>query len=940
MALSAASRSANVTLRLFLIFLAFALLPVSALAILGGFQISKTTGQQIDRMMISEVENVGEIIIGRLDLAQEYLALHAMEMREGDVADKHDGDRRIRKTRDALWFGMAPAGFIAIAGENTSAEAHLRQGGTLMLRVSGETAVDDVYLVRAVDSARLETGLATVLLGEPFLLGDTGSRNLTQDNCVYSGDGAILFATSESLCESFNDTTEETKGYGSKTVNGIDYYTAFRDVLLDENFQSGDWKVSVVTAESDVLLAAKSFQRVFLTFATLVILTLSLISIHMVRRQMSPLSAIMDGIASVSRRNFKHKVEVSSGDEFEDVARAFNNMSEQVSHQLATMESMSEIDQVILSRGKKEDILKVVLEKTRRVLPGDHMAILLLEGTRESGTLYSLGPKRLLAKPARVDAVQRERLLKEPFILVDSEAEDPPEFLLSYEDDGCACHQILPIQLEGALVALLLIGFVDAYDPGPEQILPTQNYADRIAVALSNAEWEEKLYQQAHYDSLTGLPNRLSLTDQLRGRIACAKREKKNFGVLFVDLDNFKLVNDSLGHNTGDKFIQEIAKRFDDCLRDEDSVARLGGDEFVVLSSETSSHGLTVSSLNGIANRLMAAAEQAIVVDGHEIRSGASIGIAIYPRDGDNSQALLKNADVAMYHAKAQGRGNFHFYSEDLNAESVRLMRLSTELKSALEKDEFEIHYQPKVCARTRKILGAEALIRWNHPERGMVPPDMFIAAAESLGLINAIGDWALEAVYRQLSQWRKSGIDPVRVSVNISANQIQHENLVGKISALQSQYNIQGSDLELEITESVLVTNVDKTVTILESLRKLGLTISIDDYGTGYSSLSYMKRLPVDTLKIDRSFIIELCSDRADQAIVNSTIVMARALGMTVIAEGVEDAGQLALLVEYGCDQIQGFYFSRPLPAKDFIALLAPKCIQLRSRPRLARVQ
>ena len=365
------------------------------------------------------------------------------------------------------------------------------------------------------------------------------------------------------------------------------------------------------------------------------------------------------------------------------------------------------------------------------------------------------------------------------------------------------------------------------------------------------------------------------------------------------------------------------AKRISACLREDDIVARLGGDEFIIVSSESATSGQTVAAMNGVSTRILSAVSEAISVDGNEIRGSASLGIALFPRDGNSARELMKNADVAMYHAKAQGPGRYQFYSEELNAQAVELMQLSTELKSALENDEFVLHYQPKVSTASQALTGAEALIRWQHPTRGLISPGLFIEAAETLGLINAIGEWTLNETGRQLAAWHMEGLKTVPVSVNIAPTQVQQEDFVEHIEALLQRHQLHGQELELEITERVLMRQVGETIRTLEDIRDLGVSISIDDYGTGYSSLSYMKHLPVNKLKIDGSFITDLASDQADQAIVSSAILLARRLGMSVVAEGVETAEQALMLNSFGCEEMQGYHFSPPLTPDDFIRLV-----------------
>ncbi len=912
----------RITRRLFAIFTWLALLPVCLLSLVALSYVSSTSQEQINSVLDREVTTFGDMLVGRLRLAEERLALFDRNL-DTDVL----GIARSWAELDALpdgqlVFGVLPSSAFAPDAEQA---AHFERGRSLLVVRSLGGGKSAVYLLRRDTVAYADHVFAVARIGSYFLLGDPTSRDYTRDYCVYMPSGARLYATDHNLCREFGSSASVFKGRHSLNTGNGQYYMTYRSLFLRERFLVHDWKVSIVTRSAEVLQISQIFRSRFAIFASLVLLVVSLLSIRLIRRQMAPLSAIMEGIDRVSQQDYDERVEVHSGDEFEELADAFNQMSGRVSQQLATQESMSEIDRMILARCNKEDILRIVLRKTLNVLPGDSVALLMPEA-RHAACIYWLDDdcgEGFQAADVELLDEDRKQLMEIGPRLVDVTDDLLPLFLLVPYIDNCRSLLLVPITLEGQLVAVAVIGFHSKRRSDPEELELAARYADRIAVGLSNAEWEERLYRQAHYDSLTGLPNRMSLTDQLRLQISQARRDGDSFGLLFVDLDNFKLVNDTLGHDVGDQCIREMSERLSQCLREEDVVARLGGDEFVVLAVDGGHEAADVPAMNALANRILQAAEQPMVIKGYEWRSSASIGIALYPRDGETPEELMKNADLAMYHAKATGRGKFHFYSEELNARSEELMRLSVELKAALAQRQFEVYFQPKVDSRSLDIVGAEALIRWNHPQRGLLSPAHFIDAAESLGLVNQLGDWILEDVCRQIHDWREAGLPVVPVSINVSANQIRRDNLLQLIELQLQRYQLCGSDLELEITEGVLVTRIEETVSVLNAIRELGTTISIDDYGTGYSSLSYMKTLPVDKLKIDRSFIIGLCSDDIDQAIVNSTILLSRSLGLKVIAEGVEEAGQLAILREFGCHEIQGFYFSPPVPAGQFADFL-----------------
>ncbi len=430
---------------------------------------------------------------------------------------------------------------------------------------------------------------------------------------------------------------------------------------------------------------------------------------------------------------------------------------------------------------------------------------------------------------------------------------------------------------------------------------------------------EERIRRLAHFDELTGLPNRTMFMHTLQRAFSLAQRRGKQFALFFIDLDRFKNINDSLGHEAGDRLLQDVARRLRHHLRESDTVARLGGDEFVVLVEDCAD----ARELNAIAQNILNAVGRPYTLSGREFHVTGSIGISTYPADGLDPAALLKNADIAMYLAKDRGKNNFQFYSPQQNAHSFERLALESALRHALERGEFVLHYQPKVDILSGQIVGVEALLRWNHPDLGMVGPNQFIPLAEETGLIVPIGRWVLRTACAQSSAWRRDGLADMRVAVNLSARQFSDDALITDIADALEESALPPAGLELEITESMVMQNPERAVTTLSRLRELGISVSIDDFGTGYSSLGYLKRFPIDNVKVDRSFIKDLPHDTDDAAITRAVIAMARSLRIRVVAEGVETREQLEFLRAHECDECQGFLLSRPLPAPEF-ALLA----------------
>jgi len=438
---------------------------------------------------------------------------------------------------------------------------------------------------------------------------------------------------------------------------------------------------------------------------------------------------------------------------------------------------------------------------------------------------------------------------------------------------------------------------------------------------------EERIERLAYYDPLTDLPNRVLLRDRLTRVLAAAQRNSRLAALLMLDLDRFKNINDSLGHSVGDAVLQAVAERLRSCVREADTVARLGGDEYIVVMADMGD----AQDVATAAKKILEAFSLPVIAGGKELGVTLSIGISVFPLDGTDEQTLMKNADSAVYSAKQAGRNTYQFYTPDMNASTLETLMIENALRRALERQEFRLFFQPQVDLRSGKIIGAEALIRWMHPERGLVPPCSFISIAEDSGLILPIGEWVLLEACRNLKSWHDAGHTSLTVAINLSAVQFRQENLSERIEAIGRETGVDLQYIELELTESMIMHNADATIACMHAMKALNVQLSIDDFGTGYSSLSYLKRFPIDKLKIDRSFVADITENPADLAISNVIIDLSHNLNLRAIAEGVETEGQLNLLRANGCDEIQGFHFSKPVPADEFMAmLLAGKQLQL----------
>ena len=494
------------------------------------------------------------------------------------------------------------------------------------------------------------------------------------------------------------------------------------------------------------------------------------------------------------------------------------------------------------------------------------------------------------------------------------------------QGDGARSGAAFPLIIRGQAVGVMIYMSTEPDTFTPEFAGLLQRLADNVSFALENFERadektkaDERIEYLASHDSLTKLPNRDMFNELLRHAIEGASRHQRSLALLFIDLDRFKVINDSLGHDAGDMLLLEVANRLRSVLRASDVVARLGGDEFVVLLEETAER----NDVERIAGLLLSALGRPTQLSGHECHATASIGIAMYPSDGLDAQTLTKNADMAMYLAKEDGKNAFRFFSKEIKAQSIERLTLESALRRALEREQFSLHYQPKIDMTSGQITGVEALLRWAHPELGLVSPAQFIPLAEETGLIVPIGRWVLKEACAQNMAWQRHGLRPVTIAVNLSPRQFADGQLLHDVDEALLASGMSPVLLQLEVTESMVMRNVPRAIRVLDAIQSRGIRLAIDDFGTGYSSMSLMKQFPIDTIKIDRSFVRDLADDSEDQAIAQAIISMGKALGMTVVAEGVETVEQREFLRAHACDEMQGYLFSKPLPPRELAELL-----------------
>jgi diguanylate cyclase (GGDEF)-like protein len=681
----------------------------------------------------------------------------------------------------------------------------------------------------------------------------------------------------------------------------------------------------VVAAQPEVhaLAPIQAMQRVVLPVVALGLLVAALLGLVQVRRTLGPLKELSDATSRIALQDFSVRVGVERDDEFGALARAFNSMSTRLGRQFTALLANAEIDAVILSNVALPEVAQIVLRRVAELARAErHMVLLAEPGPPGRYRLYGALPSVFSGGPSEDGVAVSIAEADAQFLLAAPGgrrfgAADPALPVWLKHVPGRLF--VLPIALGKRLAGAIILGHDGERERAAEETSILSKLADRVAVALATANRDLELQRRAHYDALTQLPNRLLGMEELGRAVAAAERHGRELAVLFIDLDGFSDVNDSLGHEAGDQMLTQAAQRLRRCVRKSDVVARLGGDEFAVVLTELA-HAMDAAVA---ARHAIAALSEPFPVARASAFVSASAGIALYPGDGKSAEELLRHADLAMYKAKQDGRGQVVFFEASMNQEVHQRVEVERELRTALEKGEFELYYQPQQELGTGRILGAEALIRWHHPVRGLVAPSDFIAYAESSGLIEPIGQWVLETACAQYMAWQAQGMALERMSVNVSPRQFRRRGLAALVGDALQAHRMPARALHLEITEGALLNDEPAANANLAQLYQLGTRMELDDFGSGYSSLARLQRLPVAGVKLDQAFIAPIERSFSAQAVVRAAIEMAHALGKYVIAEGVETAAQHALLSVMACDLIQGYHLSPPLPALQFANLV-----------------
>jgi diguanylate cyclase (GGDEF)-like protein len=785
---------------------------------------------------------------------------------------------------------------------------------TFVLNNSPESKIDPkILLIYRLTSHQSESLLITEI-DNKFLWGPKSEYPSNINVCAYQ---LQKNTKTEIFCS--NDDYK-SQNFSKNNLSGS------WELFLRAEFNDDSWLFTTTKIEQITGLKSTFLQSYdFIATALVSLFFVALLSLQRIRSTMGPLDKLIDGAKKIQEGDFS-VISIDERSEFSDLAKAFNQMSIGINEKISTLKTLSEIDSVIASKLNVEDIINQVLTRMHRLQPNSIFYIFRVEEkTNEAAhcsVMISDGDTTLSRRiSVPTDEIEYIKSFKQGH-LIDSEELSNYSYYKVLAEFGELHYWAFPMLWQNQLNGFIFVGSQHKLAENNTIWQEFRELAHRISISISSQSREQELIRQSQHDILTGLPNRTLLEDRLNQAMEQSNRSKKPVWVIFIDIDRFKYINDSMGHQLGDQVLLSIAKRLKDSVREVDTVARFGGDEFVIVLNTDSKDSINSEILSRILNTVA----QPIQVDNLEISTTCSIGVSVYPDDSKSSTDLIKYADIAMYRAKDLGKNNFQFFTEALNQQVDKQMRIYSLLRGAVDRHELSLLYQPKVDITTQKIIGVEALIRWNSPELGFVSPLEFISIAEETGLIIPIGEWVMRTACAQAVNWHSAGLGNLLMSVNVSAKQFSQENFYSSTMSILNETGLKGEFLDIELTESLLFENTDIAIEKLNQIKKAGISISIDDFGTGYSNLAHLNNLAIDTIKIDKSFIDIIEKDTLKAPIVDTVILLAKSLNLNLVAEGVESYDQVVYLSARGCNIIQGYYFSKPVRAEIISGMLKPQ--------------
>ncbi len=871
--MATASLPTRIGRRLFGAFLIVAAVPVATVSIYALGHFTTVIEQQQQRQLGDALRAQGHLLLARMEEAVEALGQSQaddppgafLQIQRTPLAD-------LRMTRPNLSVSSDELAIVLARGEQ---------------KIQGTLNPDWFWKHSVSLPPRVVMCAQSLGSGVVLFCGDQDGTNL---------DGQFLL----------EQLPGETRYAAKLKVGGVSYDVAQWELFLNSRMGSANWRLTGFR-QSDDFLDALALKRFLPALVALSIAVAALFSLILLRRRLKPLQTLTEATSRVSQSNFSEPVEIEAANEFGDLGRSFNSMMERLHEETSRYRINAEIDRLILQSESVETVINLLLGRAFLFLDADYLTIAIFDQSdHQIATCQST--RRADGQVGEISQIK----LSETDVAWISSAHRPSSFdpdwapAESLQKLGGGGGLLVGIHWHSRPLGYLLVGIDDADSDTLDLRNQVIELRDRIGVTLTAAEKEKELFAQANFDTLTGLPNRHLLEDRLH--LACNTENSADeaFALMFLDLDNFKLVNDSLGHTGGDQLIKSAASRLSACAQRGDTIARLGGDEFVIILQRCADP----AAANAWAETAISALSQPVEINGQQTQVSASVGVAMFPQDGARPEELLRNADAAMYRSKDLGRNRVTFFTDDINRNINRTFNILGRLRRALANNELSLAYQPQLALASGAISGAEVLVRW--PESNVSPGEM-VQVAEKYGLIEELGEWVMNRACEEFS-----GLDPAirppRLSVNVSAVQLADKGFLGKVRACLKAHQLAPGELELELTESTLVEDPDAIFSQLASLRDAGLTVALDDFGTGFSSLTYLQRLPVDVIKIDRSFVTDVDTRASQQGFCTAVVQLAHTLGKKTVAEGAETETEKQCLQQLGCDLLQGYVFSRPI--------------------------
>jgi len=917
--------------RILVLFLVASVLPVVFTAGFAHYEFSRTSYNEAITSLRSGAKQYGLEVRRRLNEASrkaEFIGRLYID----DSGFRLDEHAYLLDNIDALWltapdksvevpYGRPRDAILSIAPDPAFAAA-----GNTQLNIDHDGGEPHVVLLRTVAAEGGDVRTLGLSLNVEALLGPRENIAFDSDFCVFvARTGAALYCSDDRRRPDHAQITRDAEADGSRpgiswNAGGEAQVAAIWQLSLNNALRAPALDIVASQHEAQAFESNANFRYVLVPAIALVLVLVAILSLNMIDSSLVPLQRLMAAAKQLATGDLDLRVRLRSGDEFEELADAFNDMADRLGQQFDALKAMSDIDRLILSGADSAELARCLVRNLTAILDIRTAAVIAREdkSSRQARMVTSRNGELSEDDIELPEDLNRSWYQPRQVTLGEVDPSEAP-YADRFRSMGMAYAIVIPVVLDKDLMGMILLGSSSRLSLSDFSTQRCVDLAGRFAVALSSAERADALFRKASFDDLTGLPNRQLLKERLGDMIDAARHEKHSGGILYLDLDRFKEINDVYGHSVGDIVLNQAAERIRSEVRDDDLVARLGGDEFIIVLPRIAGN----ERLKATASRILPRMSELFSVFGVNHFVGASIGIALFPDDGDSVETLLKNADSAMYRAKEAGRNRYEFYNVALNAESRRKIELERDLRAACDAEDLDVYYQPQFSLDSGVISGAEALLRWEHAEHGFVSPREFVPLAEGSDLIVKIGRWVVEQACSDLRKMVDAELHPGPVSINVSARQLGDPGFVNDVVESLQRHGIHPCYLQLEVTETTVAQNRDIAIDILNRLRHYGVRVAIDDFGTGYSSLSYLQNLPFDVIKIDKSFVDLIGKDESSDNICRTIIRMARELGKASIAEGVESEDQVEFLETHGCDIVQGYHFSRPLPMDEFFAFI-----------------